>query len=748
MRVYLKNSSILESITIEDTEVPGNSPSNPSGNIIVESGQYQVNSTLEMLPNAIIRVKPGAALKVQATITGACDQLWHGVIVEGDAFDDSQSPALQGQVIVSSTGKIEHALVAIDVQDPDNLSGSGGGLVKVINGHLQNNIISIRFGQYTYPNKSVLYIPRFSTTDDYRGGTIRPVHLDINAIKGLSIKYGFFQDFRTQCTDPSLRAIGIDSKNAGLRVLNNTKFENLYTGIKADKLTETNGSLTLSGCNFIRCYKGVELIKSSSFFIAGNSFSVKKPEDCPSLAIEVKGVEIRGKTTGFTFSDNDFAGEQGPFETLIGTDCISLDEGMANTIFKNNYSDLTIGNRASGSNGYDNDGLLYLCNTNENFDTDFLITDGSIRKTQGEITDLGPILPTGNTFSADPTFLCTIVNQGLEIDYYFYDGDPEQDPGTPGASINECDIIGFQREPVSQSNGNCDNPEPPCSPCPEIALNAWKTNFHQNRQQWLAKTAAFSSITSQAQREAEAEAIHRLRIAMNRDGSRVLMQYNLDTLDIEVDSIIHWLALVETYPADLRLAHHHFFTGDYTAFYSLWGQIPAKYELSEDAEDEFERLGEVYDTLRVHLSVGTPLEKLPQPTIETLKTWASNCDEPGFLSEVVLWRNGIEYRPDCSGEESKPVVTISDSPNNEKQQPLKIYPNPTNNSLNVEYPILAKQGRLRLFNLQGQTVSDIPLFEKSSLISVQVSHFTPGVYLVELHCGQGLPIRKKVVISQ
>ncbi len=203
---------------------------------------------------------------------------------------------------------------------------------------------------------------------------------------------------------------------------------------------------------------------------------------------------------------------------------------------------------------------------------------------------------------------------------------------------------------------------------------------------------------------------------------------------------------METYPTDLRLARHQFFTGDYTAFDSLWSQVPAKYDLDENAADEFERLGEVYDTLRARLSTGAQLEKLPQSTLETLKTWASNCDEPGFLSEVILWRNGIAESPDCSGGGSRPVVKASDAPNNENGQSLKIYPNPTNGTLNVEYPSLAGQGALRLCNLQGQTVSNIVLTEQSSHVSVPVTHLAPGIYFVEFHHGQGLPSRKKVVI--
>lgn len=751
MRAYLATSSTLANVVLEPVTYPNVNPSSPSGNIIVESGELVISATLEMLPGATIRVKPGATLRVQSTITGACGKMWQGIIVEGDAFDPIQSPNKQGRVIVEGSGKIEHARCAIDVQDPDAPGGgTGGGIVKTLtSARLENNLIGIRFGQYTYQNSSSLVAPIFSVTNDYRGGSERPTFLQLNAIKGLSIRSGRFWDLRAQCPAPSLRAIGIDARNAGFRVSLSSHFENLYIGIRADKLTETNGSLSVSGSNFTGCYKDIELLSSGSFSVFGNNFEVKKPDACPSLPIEVIGVQIRGETTGFLFSGNDFYfdGEGFPTETLVGTDCVNLKDGLGNTILDNKYFKMTIGNRASGNNGYDSDGLLYLCNTNKNHDglADFRII-GSIRRVQGDMAPSTQLIrPTGNTFTADYTAHCTIENLGPEIAYYFYNGDTIQDPGIPDGSGFPC-VLGFEREPVGQPNESCADPEPPCFPCPGTEVSEWATNFHQNRQQWLTKTAAFPLLTDSAQRAAAVDSIRQLRLAMNQDGSRVLMQYSLDTLNIEIDSITHWLGLLQTHQTDVRLARHHFFTGDYAAFDTLWGQIPVKHELSGDAEDEFERLGEVYDTLRAHLSVGTQLDKLPHPTLETLKTWTNNCDEAGFLSEAILWRNGIEYGPDCSEEEERPSISTS-VPLGEKNE-LTIYPNPATNVLHVEYPMLAKQGRLRIFNLQGQTVSDIPLYEKSLRISVQVSHFTPGIYLIELHHGQGLPFRKKVVVSQ
>lgn len=754
MWAYLALAPALQSIRLQDVVYPASTPSGISGNVVVESGELTISSPLQMLPGSTIRVKKGAKLRVASTITAACGKMWQGIIVEGDAFDPGQLPVNQGQVDVVNASIIEHAECGIDVQDvlaPNGGVGTGGGIVRLWgNSQIKDNIIGIRFGQYNFQNHSSFNGPIFSVTNDYRGGDKQPTLLELNAIKGLNIRLGRFWDLRTQCSTPASRAIGIDSRNSGFRVSLSSRFEQLSRGIRAYKLSETNGALYVSGSNFIGCHKEIELISLGSFAITGNNFSVKKPDACPSFMSEVKGVEIRGVTTGFTLSRNDFYfdGQDFPTEILIGTDCIAMEEGMDNTIFKNDYSSLIIGNRASGFNGYDEDGLLYLCNTNNgNFDGDFRITDGSIRKTQGEKTDLGTILAAGNIFSGPPTdFWCTIVNEGAEIDSYFYDGDPAQDPGTPGDPNNICDITGFEEFPTFQPNSTCADPEP-CFPCPTTEAEVWKSRFQQNRQQWLTKTAAFPSITDPAQQVAEAEAIKRLRIDMNRDANRILTQYSLDTLKVETDSIVWWLGLVQTWPADLRLARHYFFTGEFERFDTLWSQIPLKYALNEGRQNEFDRLDGVYVALRPHLQQGNYLNTLSGTLLDTLATYTALCDEAGFLAEVVLRCNGIERSPDCSESQlrSMPEKQKGNAPPG-KQSNLKIYPNPASDILRIEYPGGNLGGHMRLFDVQGRLRRERPLPASGGFVEISVSDISDGLYVAQWFCN-GQTGCAKVIIS-
>ena len=765
MWAYLALAPALQDIQLSKISYPAVSPGSISGDIVVDSSELVIDTPLVMLPGASIWVKPGAKLRVSSTISGACDQMWQGIVVEGTTFDLTQSTAYQGQVVVTGLGKIEHARVGIDVQAIDlngaPIGSTGGGIVTVTGGHFENNTIGMRFGPFTgvangggsAANKSRLLSPYFSVTDDYRGGTRRPTFLDLNGVVRLNIQAGHFQDQRSECDGFDSRAIGIDAKNASFAAFLTSVFENLYYGIRADKLHELNGSFSAYDCAFSACYRAVASYSNSSFLIRNNDITVKKPGACSSTpADEIKGVEIGGNTTGFTFSKNYFTydGEDWPYEVLIGTDCANLKAGLGNIVFDNTYYKLSVGNRAAGDNGYDPEGLLYICNTNQlAFPADFWITSGNIRKTQGVkgFGNLSPIGATGNIFSGDSSEVYTFRNLGAEIDYYFYNGDPAQDPGTPD-STDYFPPEGINPKEVSTPNTDCAESEPCLPPCPEAGeMDNHKNEFRQNLELWLEKTANLSSITDTTERRVEEDAVGRLRLAMNRDGSWVLMNYCLDTVAILTDSVLAWLSLVETYPTDLRLASHYFFTGDSTAFDQLWTQIPAKYDLEAGKEDEFERLGDVFGALRPCFQNENDLYHLPDSVIAQLKNWSLLCDEPGFLASAILWRNEIDALPPCHSAMERPGKTSATAHPTLAGNSIRIYPNPAAEWITLAYPVAAQQQTLQVFDLRGRLLCAINLPAFSSEARVPTAQFIDGLYLIRIRSDKNEVNYSKFIIS-
>jgi hypothetical protein len=754
MYTYLSDASItkLQELQLPSTVYPNDVLQSISGNIIVESGELEITSPIEMLPGTSITVKPGASLKVRSTISGACGQMWRGIIVEG-VSSLAQTSQNQGSVTVTYIGAIKDAQVGIDVVELDNkglpITATGGGVVNISGGKITNNTIGIRFWEYTQDiNQSHLLLPRFEVNDDYRGDEDDEiVHLDLNGVIGIKVHTGTFKDLRTNCENQNQLAIGIDSKNAGFRAITNT-FENIQIGIRTDKLTIDTDGFEAANNTFNQCFKGIQTNSTSNFDIAGNIFKIGKPTNCPTTAADHIGTQLRGNTQGFALRGNNFdAQEEDPDETLIGTDCINLLDGMGNSIEDNEYYDMHFGNRAAGDNGFDNDGLTYFCNEhfiNATFDAnpipfDYLIMgNSSIREIQGIPSQNNTVIPAGNKFN-DLGFTIDNHLNNLLIDYHFYEDDPLQDP---------LSAMGIDKKPEDDENLNCSATNPCDIPCgnPQTVIG-WKNDFYQNRQEWLSKKQNLTTLTIPSEIEDEKEAIRLLRLDMNQDLSKILRQHSLDTIIYESDSILTWLQLAETFEADLRLSNHYFFSKDFIAFDLLWAAIPTKYTLGTADQNLMTNLESVYSTVRPSLAADESLYHLSTSVLNSLETLAPYCDEAGFLAQSILRRNRILVEIDCqiAASRNKEVEAESFFILNSQVQ---IYPNPAQNILSIECSKDISFRAIQLFNYQGNLIQQKD-FEQSQLkTTIGVNALPSGIYFVRLTSDKNKDYTHKVIISR
>jgi len=765
MRTYLEQSDILRDVQIAPVELSGTLSGGTFGNIIVNSGELEINSMIEMLPGASIWVKPGAILKVKGTITGACGKMWQGVVVEGTQLQ--QTPAYQGKISLHINGKIEHAKIGIDIGAPNSTGGlnpdTGGGIVTIGNGQLVNNTIGIRFGSYAtfsaggnaLPNTSILFYPDFSITDAYRGDVnVRPTFIELSRIVRLHIRNGEFFDLRTSCAQLS-RAIGINSMDSGI-YLGGCKFKNLHRGIRVNNLQESFGSVSVYGCTFEACLRSIVSLSTSGFSIVENDFELKRPDVCtaPTAPNEIIGAQISGKTTGFRFLRNNFFHDNVlSEEILIGTDFWSTGEGLNNTVFKNSYTSLDIGNRAVGINSGLFDGLLYLCNTNalcngifDDKPADFkVLLGGSIKPIQASQGAGGVLRPTGNVFSGT---LYTFVNDGMPVTYYYYDapGAPLENPD--GGALGQNGAEGIIKQALNEPNDICNPVVTPqtCEPCPAQVLEVWKEDFYQNRSTWVTKKEGLPLINNPVLLEEEEAAIGRLRLEMNKDGGNILRNYVQDTTVIEVDSILVWLALLETYATDYRLARHYFFTENYTAFDALWPQIETKYDLDPFTELEYRRLDTVFALIRHELLTAGDLSQLSSKAADQLKVTSNTCDEAGYLCQAILWRNGIDFNPECEVEKKR-IVQKPAKESVIKPAQLNVYPNPAKTTLTISYAEINQSAQLRLINLRGQVVYQQVLPIHTQQVIIPVNHLSPGIYYAELRQAQAASTaRVKIIV--
>jgi hypothetical protein len=724
MKHYLDNSATLTDMQLPPMYNPNHTPDGPSGNIVIADGQvFEVDSLLEMLPGASILVEPGGKLLVKATITGACGQMWQGVVLRGDPSVSHDKLDKQSYVHVYPNGKLEHAHCAIDAQYVDTngtpVMGTGGGFVKVTSSSLENNTIGVRFGAWSGANKSILFNTDFTVNDDYRGSGKRPVFVDIGAIRGLWVWNCNFKDQRSTC-DTTL-AIGIDSKGGGYDV-ESCDFENLYIGIKGDQLSVSAGSFYIKNCDFTNCYTGIYANLCSSFSMKGNEFTVGKPSKCAADSIDVIGARISGNTVGFSFKENIFYGDSTHTqeETLIGADFNDTGEGMGNIVLENTFSGLMNGNRARKYNG-GGTGLLYLCNTNNNNLYDFFVTENGTIQTEQKDIDPNNLadLPTENILSK---YLYDFYNYGPVTVQYFYDSlySDNQKPDTSFA-------ISFGVNPVRLNvrNERCIETDT-CDTCPET----WGDNFFTNQQNWLIRKANAEYMIDSQLIAAEWDTIYALRKLMNEDANRLLLYYNLDSLAFDVDSILTWLARANTLPSDLQLASHYFFSGEFDEFDTLWADIPSKHELTVEQDDILGEMTLVYGIVRPHLEGDGQLYNLSPAIIDSLLFWKDWCSEPGFLAHSLLWRNGIETNPDCKSVQSRAVIEEKETVAKAYPNSFRFYPNPASQSVTLELPPGTGEVHVSIYNLQGRLVVN-QVFEDAPIKSdLSISFLPTGIYFI------------------
>ena len=77
----------------------------------------------------------------------------------------------------------------------------------------------------------------------------------------------------------------------------------------------------------------------------------------------------------------------------------------------------------------------------------------------------------------------------------------------------------------------------------------------------------------------------------------------------------------------------------------------------------------------------------------------------------------------------------------------KLYPNPTDNLLTIEYSILQQiNGRAEIFTIAGQKILDVPLEYSKSKTSLELGQFLSGTYFIRISGVMTTPVNYKITI--
>lgn len=752
MRWYLVNAPLLQAMQIApeviNTTTTWNTPQTKSANIEIESGAtLTINATLTMMPGAYIIVKPGGTLIINSTITADCG-MWGGVIVEGTGNQpqkelNGQYSTAQGRVVLNQAGTIEHAVRGVGVHGfVANDDDFGGGIAE-LKGKIRNCTYGVRFERYrrdSLPNVGYLAGLQIILNDEYRGiNQPQPVMVHLKDVNRVSITLSWFYDLRTQgCEKRELRANGLVADDAAFRV-SSTHFSNLDNGIIASP-TEAGGygSYEVLNSTFLNCFTEIYSSLPDPFTIRNNYFEVGRPTQCPLEATSgiLRGVHLSGYplAANTVISDNTFAaGNSDEEEILLGTDCFAT--GTAeNFIRKNEFRGLTYGNRAAANNGGAT-GLRYECNESiGNLVADYYVPAfGSVRSVQGDVNAFGAPIAAGNIFSGALSWW----NDGAPITYFYLDV-PEQNPNTIGF------VGAIDDEESTIPNPNCGSGGEGClPPCEATVVNGWKSQFFQQKTSWQAKKALLPTLSGSTA-EALAKEIAAHRSAMDIEGGKIIRNYALDSTGVKTDSVLTWTSHLQTYEADLRLARHYFFSRDFSTYYQWLDDIPTRNELTVAQSNELADFTQMLATVRPSLQAGVRLEQLPITVLDGLETWASDCNEPGFIAKEILRRNGRRAISECDGaseERQQPLRQLKSPAPNE----IRFYPNPAGDYVFLEVPDQDLPLKVVVTNLDGRIV-----FQKILLSSdqIDVSGLSSGFYLCRFTTRSDININHKLIISR
>ena len=434
---------------------------------------------------------------------------------------------------------------------------------------------------------------------------------------------------------------------------------------------------------------------------------------------------------------------------LYGIQAIGLG-GTENIIRKNYFTGLTIGNMARGGNAAGSaSGLLYLCNENDNpvflpdiTVFDFIVENNStIKQVQGlPGPDVGQYLPAGNHFShAGPLNSESDFRTSFDIQYWHGDPSVEKPIYYDNARIS----LVLEDLPRSCESIFCD---PPCREQHEI--DAFQQRIATDA---LSRDSILALLALGGTDQALIQAREQLRDYLNHRIHTAAAEVAIHIAHTEGDNAVFRdvLSKARAYDADLELANDYLGSNETAHYYALMNTVPAKYQLTGEALDEFNAYRAVTDMLAQHYANGGSKYDLGHAQIEWLEGEAdgSPYHRARSMARRILRIYGYLYPVDMpEEEEDRSTATTRPAP----LTPLfRLFPNPANQSVTVSLSGGAAQGESATINIwspSGILVAE-RLLATGSSSTFDVRSLSPGIYLVQVIFNTGKLQTQRVMIT-
>lgn len=326
---------------------------------MIQSGAtLTITSTVKFADNGKIIISPGGKLILNGgLLTSGC--MWQGIEVYGTS-GLKQSPITHGTIQIQGKGKIEYAKKAIRVFD--------GGIVKMYNGQLYNNRVSIVFEPFHNPlengkeprnvsfinnGKFICSLPMrdpIYTDNGVREGA--KAFISLNDVSGITL---FGNNFENQLSiREDLRGTGIVSYKASYSVSSST-FNNLTFGIESGAERSISSIIQVQHCNFVNVIQNICETGHMFSLIKNNVFNMPVISMNNPWIHSVWGINAR-ESSGFEYSYNSFSGNT--VSPVYGT--VINNSHLEGGLVKDNiYTSVSYGTQVEDYNPQ----LIISCNT-------------------------------------------------------------------------------------------------------------------------------------------------------------------------------------------------------------------------------------------------------------------------------------------------------------------------------------------------------------------------------------------------
>lgn len=736
-----------------------------SGELVIESGatlRIEAGVLVHFYPNARLIIKPNGRLMLYGSLTSSsCRNTWIGVQVYGTANPSnpqSQFPVSgvrsQGRIELYSGSLIENAETAVQLWGP-HYKNAGGQLTGT-GATIRNSKTGIDYAPYqnftlTTPAKPSPYIGSltnctFEANEHYPFSSNMAFYfIKMNDVNGLVYQGCDFVSTRNIESGGLLAnwGYGIKAVDAGFSVHSGSTFTGLGYGVDISK-TFKNRAVNIQSSYFEECAFGIRCAKMNNVVVVLNIFTLGTLQNVSmAIASEQKqtGVIFEEGATGFAFEGNNFYYSTSPgyhnFKT-VGSVCKNV-SANDNLVRLNFYNGIHFGNVSNGTNGIGLfQGLLYECNTNSDIsEHDFDVPTGSIRYHQGRATSTAnEFRSAGNRFSHQPPIGDFSDFNVLNFTQYHYrdvvfGGNVNEFPedASPALSPN-----GFGVSADCSAN-YCD------PPCPESGRSESqiKTDFQQN-------TVALNQLRASASNPPTTPQQYLLDYytgLLQRDANTIVSLRLRDTLDFSTDSLLAWIANINTLVADVWLATEHWALGDEAGATQALNHALLRDGITQAEIDDIGDLADIFELLG-----DTCCQNLSEHTLEVLETHSGAEGMASGLARAILSQNGRVFTPTYIISEDLERTAEKLGTASADTRMVQVLPSPSDAFVQFKWAELpCSQGNLlTIHDFSGRLVGEQSGLPSTGDFHFPTGHLPSGVYAFRLLCDAKTAVSGKFVV--